>query len=119
MCLLAALLTVAAFHLADLPTSWLVVATIFFIACSSMLQNDWRDRYHDDQKGKDIALRYPRKFLSLVSIFWIIVGGCIVLSFMQNFHTGLALVAIALIGLIYSEVRKIPLLWFLQCKSRQ
>lgn len=109
LCFLAGLLTVAGFRLEEMQTPWLVAITISFITCSTMLQNDWRDRHHDDRKGKLLALRYPRAFVILLFTFWVVAGGLILVVSIKNSNVGTVLIGIALAGLIYSETRQIPI----------
>lgn len=109
ICLLAGLLTVAGFRLGDVQMSWLLVMAVVLISCSTMLQNDWRDRYHDIYKGKVLALQHPRAFLALLLAFWVVVCGLIVVVAVGNSNVGGALAILALAGLIYSETRRIPM----------
>lgn len=72
-----------------------------------MLQNDWRDRYHDIRKHKVVASEHPRAFCGLVLAFW---AGCIVLITLVttgNTKAGFVLAVLALAGALYSETRKI------------
>ena len=109
ICFLAGLLAIASFKIADIPISWLSVAAVFFGACATMLQNDWRDRYHDIRKGKTLALKYPRAFLALLLAFWAIACSLAITVGIENINAGIVLFLMALAGLAYSEVRRIPM----------
>jgi hypothetical protein len=108
MACLAVGLAVTAFRLTRLPLSLSPLAAVFCITCATMLQNDWRDRYHDIKKGKTFASAHPRIFLLLLLSVWsacCLLVGAIAL---QNAGPALLLAAMAVAGLIYSETRKIP-----------
>ena len=109
VCLLSSLLTIASFRLGKVNIPWLVVTAVFFIACSTMLQNDWRDRRHDSRKGKMLALQYPQLFLGLLLVFWITTGCLIFAAAIESSGIEVILVVMALAGLIYSEIRRIPI----------
>ena len=109
VCFLAVLLTIVSFRLGGAQISWLVIFAVFFISCSTMLQNDWRDKYHDGRKGKILALSHSRAFLALLLVFWTVACGLIVVVAVKNSNVGMALVAMALVGLFYSETRRIPM----------
>lgn len=109
ICFLNGLLTVAGFRIADISVSWLSVVTVFFGACATMLQNDWRDRYHDVRKGKMLALEHPRAFLALLLAFWAVACGLALAVAIENINAGIVLFLMALAGLVYSEVRLIPM----------
>lgn len=108
--ILSGFLTLVGFHIGRIEISWLVVCTVMLITCASMLQNDWRDRYHDIRKGKLLVTAHLKTFLIVLVTFWISTLFLILWVCQWNIMAGLILVAMALSGLIYSEVRKIPLL---------
>lgn len=110
ICLLAGLLTIAGFRLGGTPISWLALVAVFFIACSTMLQNDWRDRRHDSHKGKILALQHPRTFLVLLLAFWFVVCVLMFVATIENSKVGAALAAMAFAGLVYSETRRVPMM---------
>lgn len=112
ICFLAALLTIASFRIVGSSQneySWISLC-IFLIACSTMLQNDWRDRNHDLAKGKSLVVKNSRKFRHILIFFWMLVLCCIWITVLQGVWLAAGLAAIALGGLIYSELRKIPFL---------
>lgn len=74
-----------------------------------MLQNDWRDRYHDRKKGKMLALQYPQTFFILLIVFWTITFGLVIATIVRNNGIGAILIAMIIAGLIYSEIRRIPM----------
>lgn len=109
ICLLAGLQAIASFRLTGTPPSWLAVVTVFFIASATMLQNDWRDRRHDFWKGKTLATNNPQTFLTVLAAFWGISAGLISIAAAGSGSLGIALAAMAIIGLTYSETRRIPM----------
>ncbi len=109
VCFLASLLTVTGFRVAGLATPWAAVAAVFFITCATMLQNDWRDKYHDSRKGKTLALQQQGAFLVWLLVFWAVCGGLIIVAAVHNAGVGIALAILALVGIAYSETRRIPL----------
>lgn len=109
ICLLAGLQAIASFRLAGTPPSWLAVLAVFFIASATMLQNDWRDRRHDYWKGKTLATNNPQTFLAVLAACWGISAGLILIAAVGNENLGIALAAMAVVGLVYSETRRIPL----------
>ena len=109
VCILASFLAITGFVLAGTGISWVAVAAVFFIASATMLQNDWRDRFHDIRKGKVLACQHAGKFLALLSAFWLVSGGLIALAAVHDTSVGVALAILAVAGVVYSETRMIPL----------
>jgi 4-hydroxybenzoate polyprenyltransferase len=109
ICFLYGLLVITGFRLGGIKISWIVVSAVFFTACSIMLQNDWRDRYHDSRKNKMLVLQHSQSFLIFLITFWLITCGLIFVAASRSVGIGMALSAIALAGFIYSETRKIPM----------
>lgn len=108
VCVLASFLAITGFTLAGTGISWVAVMAVFFIASATMLQNDWRDRFHDIRKGKVLAYQHAGKFLALLSAFWLICGGLIALAAVHDTSVGVALAILAVAGIVYSETRMIP-----------
>lgn len=108
VCVLASFLAITGFVLAGTGISWVAVAAVFFIASATMLQNDWRDRFHDIRKGKVLAYQHAGKFLALLSMFWLVSGGLIALASVHDTSIGIALAILAVAGVVYSETRMIP-----------
>ena len=108
VCVLASFLAITGFTLAGTGISWVAVMAVFFIASATMLQNDWRDRFHDIRKGKVLAYEHSGKFLTLLSVFWMVSGGLIALAAVHDMHVGIALAILAVAGVVYSETRMIP-----------
>ncbi|TSC76432.1 MAG: hypothetical protein G01um101431_565 [Parcubacteria group bacterium Gr01-1014_31] len=109
VCTLAGLQAVASFWVAGMDPSWLVAVAVFFIACATMLQNDWRDRYHDRRKGKVVALEHPGTFLALLLACWSICGLFLLLVVIEDNRTGIVLSLMAFAGMVYSETRLMPM----------
>jgi 4-hydroxybenzoate polyprenyltransferase len=108
MACLAVGLAVTAYRLERLPLSLSTLAAVFCITCATMLQNDWRDRYHDIKKGKSFASDHPRIFLLFLLSVWCACCLSVGVIALQNGTLALLLAAMALAGLVYSETRKIP-----------
>ena len=108
VCILASFLAITGYTLVGTGTSWVAVAAVFFIASATMLQNDWRDRFHDIRKGKVLAYQHAGKFLALLSVFWLVSGGLIALAAVHDTSVGVALAILAVAGVVYSETRMIP-----------
>ena len=108
MAFLAVGLAVSAFRLAKLQLSLATLASVFCIFCVARLQNDWRDRYQDIKKEKKFASSYAKLFLLYLLLCWAVCCLLIGMVALQNKMSTLLLVAMALVGLFYSETRKIP-----------
>ena len=108
VCILASFLAITGFTLAGTDISWVTVAAVFFGTSATMLQNDWRDRFHDVRKGKMLAYQHPGKFLALLSAFGLVSGGLIALAAVHDTSVGIALAILAVAGILYSETRMIP-----------
>jgi 4-hydroxybenzoate polyprenyltransferase len=108
--LLAFLLAIASYRLSHVDISWFAVASVFFITVVTMVQNDWRDRFHDVQKGKLLASSNPRAFLGLLCVLWVATTCFIVVVALQDVYAGALLSAMAVVALVYSETRQIPFL---------
>ncbi len=109
-CLLMVTIGLIGFKYAGVPYSILLLVALFSVITVTMLQNDWRDRVHDIGKGKMLATQKPFLFLCWLIFFWIL---CVVLVSMVVFKYhfwGILFVGMALVGAIYSEARRIPLL---------
>ena len=72
-----------AFKYAGIKPESLTLITLLFVIASTMLQNDWRDRFHDIEKGKTFASERPALFLCWLILFWIICGGLIMVLFFK------------------------------------
>lgn len=109
MCLLASLLTIASFRITGAPPPAVAVIAVFVITCATMLQNDWRDRHHDERKGKLFVLQHQTAFLVAVVIFWTVSLMLIIIAAAENLSMGIMLILMAIAGLVYSETYRIPL----------
>ena len=108
MACLAVGLAATAYRLTKLPMSAWTLAAVLCISCATRLQNDWRDRYHDLQKGKTFAWAYPKLFVVTVLSFWTVCTLLLATIALRNRTSALLLVAAAIAGLLYSETRRIP-----------
>lgn len=109
MCLLAGLLTIMSFRMVHKDPPWLVVLAVVFIACSTMLQNDWRDRYHDVKKGKKLAITHPKAFMLFLLTFWLVSLSLTTANLFENVGFGVLLSLMGFVGLVYSEIRQVPM----------
>lgn len=109
--ILAGLLTVVSFKLVGLTSrSWLPALAVVAIACAHMVQNDWRDRFHDLKKGKDLAARHPRAFFVFTAIVWSIAAFLTLAVWRQDDRMGLIPACAMLVGFIHPETRRILLM---------
>ena len=109
-CLLVVVVGYIGFKFAHVIPNKLTLLALFFVITSTMLQNDWRDRIHDLGKGKKFAFEKPKKFLYILVFCWLVTIGLIIKLFLNNELVALLLLGMAIIGALYSETRKIPLL---------
>ena len=109
-CLMVVGIGFIGFKYSGVQPEFLVLTTLFFICAVTMLQNGWRDRVHDVGKGKRFALENPKIFLFWLILFWIICLGLILVLFFIHPKTAGLFLLIALVGAIYSETRRVPLL---------
>jgi len=109
ICILASLLVIASFRVVTKEIPWQAVLATFFITSATILQNDWRDRFHDARKGKMLALQHQKAFITWTITYWAMSGGLIVLAVLHDHAIGVVLALTAIVGLVYSETRKIPL----------
>ena len=109
-CLMVVLLGLISFKHTSFPIHSLSLLTLFFVVASTMLQNGWRDRFHDIGKGKSLAYENQSLLLFWLITFWIICVILIGTLYMQNPVTGYLFIVMAFVGAIYSEARKIPFL---------
>jgi len=110
VCSLTCFLTFASFRILGLNPPFIALAGSFFIAVSGMLQNDWRDRFHDIKKGKSFAAERPKLFLTVLVAFWSVSFTIVGFAFFRGMLLGISFLFLCAIGFAYSEIRKIPLL---------
>ena len=108
VCILAGCLAVTGFILARRQVAWDVVAAVVAIAIAAMLQNDWRDRFHDVRKGRPLAFNHQRVFLAMLAVSWVASVGLIALAGANAWHLAIALSAMAIASAVYTETRKLP-----------
>ena len=108
VCILAGCLAVTGFILARKHIAWDVVAAVVVIAISAMLQNDWRDRFHDVRKGRPLAFNHQRVFFAMLAVSWVASVGLIALAGAHAWHLAIALAAMAIASAVYTETRKLP-----------
>lgn len=111
-CLFYCLLVAVSFKLAGGHDEriWLYVASALFISCAAMVQNDWRDRYNDLKKGKTLATDWPKKYLILVLVVWALAIAAAFAVTFWSIKPSLIPWSMVLVGIIYSETRKIFML---------
>jgi len=109
--ILAVLLTVVSFKISDQIDSVLLPAlTVAITAIGYMLQNDWRDRFHDMKKGKFLASRAPKQFLALTITVWIAALVCTALMWKQDYRLSWLPISVIMLGLVHPETRHFFLL---------
>ncbi len=109
-CLLVVVLGYLGFKHANVPPNLIVLASLFFVIVATMLQNDWRDRFHDVGKGKTFALEWPRLFLFSLVLSWVVCAILISTLLARGSMAAIMLLAMAVVGALYSETRQLPLL---------
>ncbi len=109
MCLIVVALVAVVFKEGQGYIPWNLAIGCGCIFTTAMLQNDWRDRFHDRKKNKNFVLDNLTEFLFLVVVAWIIVFGFAVSAFYQGFYPGVIFVLLIGISFLYSEARKIPM----------
>lgn len=109
ICILAGLLVIVGHSLGQAPKfSWLVVITTVILGCTTMVQNDWRDRWQDTLKAKYFVSRNPKAFFRFLLGCWIVTGGLVIAVLLSDWLTGLAIVGASILCLLYSEVKRVP-----------
>ncbi len=107
--ILSAFLAITGFRIAGMDINWVAIVAVLFVTSVTMVQNDWRDRVHDAQKGKTLALNHEKAFLIWLIACWVACAIFITIATIQNSGVGLVLIILAFIALVYSETRRIPL----------
>jgi len=111
ICLMAGVLTIVSFKLVNRThEAFLPALAVFAIACATMVQNDWRDRFHDINKGKTLALRQPLRFQLFLYAAWISAVAVCLMLFQVDYRQGAICALMMVSGLLYSEARRIPML---------
>lgn len=108
---MAGLLAITAFRISEWKVdAWFVALFVVIVASATMMHNDLRDKEHDAEQGKTFALA-NQKILGAVLIFlWTLSLSMAVFLWVINPWYGILSVLIMISGLIYSEIRRIPLL---------
>jgi 4-hydroxybenzoate polyprenyltransferase len=111
-CFFFGMLVMISFKISNLVSVqlWLYIGATFFISCAAMVQNDWRDRFHDLKKGKCLAHDNARRYLMLVRVMWIVALSFAVAITIQNINLAVLPWAMIIISLIYSETRAVFML---------
>jgi 4-hydroxybenzoate polyprenyltransferase len=108
-CLLVLCIGVLSFSITNTPLHTPSLVALFFITASTMLQNGWRDRYHDIKKGKTVSKEIPYFFVLWLCFFWVLSLLLVLAVYSVSKDTGIFMGLMIVIGLVYSEVRSIPL----------
>ena len=108
----AGLLTYDGFILVGKTIDWILISLVMLITSTTMLQNDYFDRFNDRRKGKDLAYNNPISFVVLLTILWALS----ILGIMYYFYyreeilySGILTICV-LIGFFYSFTRTIEYL---------
>ncbi len=109
-CLLVTILGYLSFRFTEIPVNTLTLVVLFFTVLATMLQNDWRDRVHDIHKSKLFASSKPNLFLVYVITSWIICFSLNLYLFVDKPIASGMLFIMAIVGLLYSEARRVPFL---------
>lgn len=104
----ASLLSYSAFMLAHQDTPWSIIISIGCICSTRMAWNDYRDRENDRKKGKVFASNNAQPFLVFCLMLWTI--SCSIsmyATYLYSFTSTQLLWLGILIGMVYSETRKL------------
>ncbi|MFH1866803.1 MAG: hypothetical protein ABIJ81_01835 [Patescibacteria group bacterium] len=108
--LLAGLLSVVAFKLVGrINESFLPTLIVISVASATMMQNDLRDRFHDIKKGKVFTTKNYNNFWLITVLLWLFSLLLILYGWMYHGSSGLLPLLAVIVGLIYSETRRLPL----------
>ncbi len=112
VCISAGVLVLVSFKISQLSLdqAWLCAVTVMAIACATMVHNDWRDRRQDAKRGKRLAHDHPGMFFIFLLYLWKTAVGLSVWMTIENNSMGLLAWLMIISGLIYSEIRKIPMM---------
>lgn len=109
--IMGGLLAIISFRISEWNIiGFLVAVFIIAAALATMAHNDWKDRFHDAKKGKNFALNNSNVLLRVVIFLWVIALFLLITLWIVNVSFGLLSILIIVSGLIYSEIRQIPLL---------
>jgi len=109
--LLAGFLTIISFKLVHhLGQALLPTIVVIVIACATMVQNDWRDRINDRKKGKTLAYDKSHHFFLWVILWWGAAIALVVYGWRTDPAFGILPTLAILVGMVYSEIRRIPLI---------
>ena len=110
-CVFAGFTTFISFKLTnDIKDSMLPIIATILISIATMVQNDLRDRWNDHKKGKDFAYDHPIQFRKFAIFLWIFSLIPTILMAFQNPWYLLVTLSMITIGLLYSELQRIPFL---------
>ena len=109
-CILVTVLVFISFKYSETPANNLIFLTMFLIVATTMLQNGWRDRFHDKAKGKNLFKKNPTLYVTLLTIFWLLCVFLASLLYTTSLLVCFIFIAMICVGLLYSEARRIPLL---------
>ncbi len=87
-----------------------LMLSVMVIYFATVAQNDLRDRWHDAKKGKTFVLHHEKSYKHFTLILWILSILVTIFAYSLNIGYGFLLSAMILIGLIYSEIRLVPIL---------
>lgn len=92
------------------PLLWLTAMTIVPSICAIVITNDYIDRDHDRKKQRTLASEHPTTTLAVALSLWTIALLLILWIYTLNSTTAAILGVMSGIGLIYSWMRRVPLL---------
>lgn len=110
-CIFPGLLVLASMRLAtgNVHQGWLPAIAIFVLFLAIMAQNDLRDRWHDSKKGKTFVLNNTTSFKWFTLMLWLSGIGLASIASDGNPAYLWIFGFVVIGGLIYSEVRSIPM----------
>lgn len=109
--LMASLLGMVSFRIDGwILYAWIVSLFIAVAASATMAQNAWRDRHHDQKRGRTFVASNERSFRILVVALWVTSFLLSITLWTISLWYGILSVFMIISGLTYSETRQIPLL---------
>jgi 4-hydroxybenzoate polyprenyltransferase len=108
----AGLLVNDSFILAGKATDWTLVILSAIASSTTMLQNDYFDRFNDRRKGKDLAYNNPKMFVTILILLWtvLIFSTAYYFYYREEIGQGIILTICMVIGFFYSRSRTVEYL---------
>lgn len=106
---LGVILTLAATNVSQVKLIPWIPIFVAITGMAIMVQNDWRDRYHDLRKGKKFVVENESSFFLFTVSLWVISAMLIIIIWTKDTFWGITSLYLTLMGLVYSEARALPI----------